>query len=549
MDSIFLLDEGDRSAFLRRMIQSVGSSYICLWSLYSPQPYNFLSFLDGIYHEISSQHPSSSSGSLARRLFNAYSQSENYVVTRIPGFAFMNNVPYMELKEHDFQRMASSKVQLDFYREAGIETLVFMSCPRGEIELGMRNEPPLGLEMEMKSLFAAIDFSQQEAVSTLGPQPAVDQNRPSSSSSSLLSLSFDSPDQYSPLMFNISTNSLVQEPRREAIIQEFYIENALKSVPFSAPSMPFSSSHQQAMENASKIQNFPTTIESTAYAAMTEAILAVLSSSSTSSPTQNIAPNLKTSPVRQNATPFQRYRKAIAPVAARKPKSNMFRRAVVFYRNLHLRRRQELAIQENRPTPAQLHHMINERKRREKFNESFQLLRSLLPVGSKKDKASVLSSTTDYLISLKSKVEELSKRNQTLEGQLLNRKEPIIQESAEGSSSSSSVQERVNVEMHRAPESTSEARILELRVTVRGECRMLDFVTGILEFLKQQKNLSLLSIDSKARMAESDSVHVLVLRLRIEGDEFDESNFQEAVRKVVDDLTNTLTNHPKRFYV
>ncbi|XP_073277002.1 putative transcription factor bHLH041 isoform X2 [Primulina huaijiensis] len=522
MDSIFLLDEGDRSAFLRRMIQSVGSSYICLWSLYSPQPYNFLSFLDGIYHEISSQHPTSSSGSLARRLFNAYSQSENYMATRIPGFAFMNNVPYMELKEHDFQRMASSKVQLDFYREAGIKTVVFMSCPRGEIELGLRNEPPLGLEMEMNSLFAAIDFSQQEA-STLGPQPAVDQNRPSSSSSSLLSLSFDSPDQYSPLMFNISTNSLVKEPQREAIIQEFHIENELKSVPFSATSMPFSSSHQQAMEDASQIQNFPITIES-AYAAMTEAILAVLSSSSTSSPTQNIAPNLKTSPVRQNATPFQR--------------------------NLHLRRRQELAIQENRPTPAQLHHMINERKRREKFNESFQLLRSLLPVGSKKDKASVLSSTTEYLISLKSKVEELSKRNQTLEGQFLNRKEPIIQESAEGPSSSSSVQERVNVEMHRAPESTSEARILELRVTVRGECRMLDFVTGILEFLKQQKNLiRLLSIDSKARMAESDSVHVLVLRLRIEGDEFDESYFQEAVRKVVDDLTNTLTNHPKRFYV
>ncbi|XP_073277001.1 putative transcription factor bHLH041 isoform X1 [Primulina huaijiensis] len=548
MDSIFLLDEGDRSAFLRRMIQSVGSSYICLWSLYSPQPYNFLSFLDGIYHEISSQHPTSSSGSLARRLFNAYSQSENYMATRIPGFAFMNNVPYMELKEHDFQRMASSKVQLDFYREAGIKTVVFMSCPRGEIELGLRNEPPLGLEMEMNSLFAAIDFSQQEA-STLGPQPAVDQNRPSSSSSSLLSLSFDSPDQYSPLMFNISTNSLVKEPQREAIIQEFHIENELKSVPFSATSMPFSSSHQQAMEDASQIQNFPITIES-AYAAMTEAILAVLSSSSTSSPTQNIAPNLKTSPVRQNATPFQRYQKAIAPVAARKPKSNMFRRAVVFYRNLHLRRRQELAIQENRPTPAQLHHMINERKRREKFNESFQLLRSLLPVGSKKDKASVLSSTTEYLISLKSKVEELSKRNQTLEGQFLNRKEPIIQESAEGPSSSSSVQERVNVEMHRAPESTSEARILELRVTVRGECRMLDFVTGILEFLKQQKNLiRLLSIDSKARMAESDSVHVLVLRLRIEGDEFDESYFQEAVRKVVDDLTNTLTNHPKRFYV
>lgn len=459
------------------------------------------------------------------------------VTRQIPGFAFTNNVPYMELKEHAFQIMASSKVQLDFYREAGIKTVVFMSCARGEIELGMREEPSLGLEMEINSIIASIDLSQQ-AASTLGPQPVVDQNRPSSSSSSLLSLSFDSqPDQYSPLMFNISTNSLVQEPQREAIIQESHIENAPPSVPFSAPSMPSSSSHEQAMQDASLIQNFPITIES-ADAAMTKAILAVLSSSSTSSPTQNIAPHLKISPVRQNAAPFQRYRMALAPVAARKRTSNMFRRAVVFYRNLHLRRRQELAIEENRPTHAQLHHMINERKRREKLNQSFQLLRSLLPAGSKKDKASVLSKTTEYISSLKSKVEELSKTNQTLEGRLLNRKEPMIQESAEGPLSSSSVQERVNVEMHRAPESTSESRILELRVTVRGECRMLDLVTRILEFLKQQRNLSLLSIDSNARMAESDSVHGLVLTLRIEGDEFDESNFQEAARRVVDDSTH-----------
>ncbi|XP_073132539.1 putative transcription factor bHLH041 [Henckelia pumila] len=548
MDSIFLLNDGERSAFLRRIIQSVaGSSYICLWSLYSPQlsAYNFLLFLDGIYHEtvISRQlQPSSSSGSPARRLFNAYSQSENYVVTgRIPGFAFTNNVPYLELKEHEFQTMASSKVQLDFYQEAGIKTIVFMSCALGEIELGMRNEPPIGLQMEMNNIFSAMNFSQQAAASTLAPQQATDQSRPSSSSSSLRSLSFDSPDQYSPLMYNISTTSLVQaEPQRsEAIVQESLTENVLKSV-------PFSSSHHQAMQDASQIQNFPITIES-AEAAMTKAILAVLSSSSTTSPTPNIiAPSLKISPVKQKATPFQRYQMALAPVAARNRKRNMFRRAVVFYRNLHLGRRQELAIQDNRPTPAQLHHMINERKRREKLNESFQLLRSLLPVGSKKDKASVLSSTTEYLSSLKSKVEELSKRNQILEGRVSNRKEPIIQESVEvpsssTSSSRSSVQERVNVEMHRVPESTSEARllILDLRVTVRGEWRMLDLVSGILEFLKQQRNLiSLLSVESNTRMAESDSVHGLILRLRIEGDEFDESTFQEAVRRVVDDSTN-----------
>ncbi|XP_073047103.1 putative transcription factor bHLH041 [Primulina eburnea] len=533
MDSIFLFDKGDRSSFLLRMIQSVGSCYICLWS-FPPQSYNLLSFLDGIYQEISSQQQSSSSRSLARRLFDAYSQSMNYMDTgRIPGFAFMNHVPYVELKEHDFQRMASSKAQLDFYQEAGIKTVVFMSCAQGEIELGMRNEPRLGLEI-MNNIFQIMDFSQQ-AASALGPQPAVDQNRPSSSSSSLRSLSFDSPERYSPLMFNIPTSSVVQELQREAIIQESHMETALNSVPFLAPSLPFSSSHQQVIQDASQIQNFP--ITTSADAAMTKAILAVLSSSSTSPPTQNIAPNFKVSPVSQNATPFQRYRMALAPVAARNRKSSMFRRAVVFYRSLHSKRSRELAIQENRPTPAQLHHMINERKRREKLNESFQLLRSLIPVGSKKDKASVLTSTTEYLSSLKSKVEELSERNQILEGRLLNRKEPIIQESLEGPSFSSSVQERVNVEMNRVPESTSEARILDLSVTVRGESRMLDLVSAILEFLKQQMNLTLMSIESNARMAESDSVHALVLRLRIEGDEFDESNFQEAVRRVVDDST------------
>ncbi|KZV21610.1 hypothetical protein F511_17635 [Dorcoceras hygrometricum] len=541
MDSIFLLDEGDRSAFLRHMIQSVGCCYICLWS-FPPQSYNLLSFLDGIYHEISSQQPSSSSGSsLARRLFHEYSQSLSYVNTgRIPGFAFTNNVPYMELKEHDLQRMASSKVQLDFYQEAEIKTVVFMSCARGEIELGMCNEPQLDLRMEMNSIFPAIDFWQQ-ATSTLGPQPAViDPNRPSSSSSSLRSLSLDSSDQYSPLIFNIPAGSLVQEPQREAIIQQSQVENALESVPFSAPSMPVSVSPQQAVQDLSQLQNFPITIE-IADSAMTKAILAVLSSSSTSSSTQNIAPNLTISPASQNATPFQRYRMALAPgVAARNRKSGMFRKALVFYRHLHLRRRQDLAIQENSPTPAQLHHMINERKRREKLNESFQLLRSLLPLGSKKDKASVLSSTTEYLSLLKSQVEELSKRNQILEGRLWNKKEPTIQESVEGpSSSSSSVQRRVNVEMNRVLESTSEARIMDLRVTVRGECNLLDLISGILEFLKQQTNVSLLSIESNPTMGESDSVHGLVLRLKIEGDElFDESTFQEVVRRVVDDSTH-----------
>lgn len=46
--------------------------------------------------------------------------------------------------------------------------------------------------------------------------------------------------------------------------------------------------------------------------------------------------------------------------------------------------RMEAQVQEQyRPTSNQLHHMISERKRREKLNEYFHALRLLLPPGSK----------------------------------------------------------------------------------------------------------------------------------------------------------------------
>ncbi|KAK6147699.1 hypothetical protein DH2020_018611 [Rehmannia glutinosa] len=326
--------------------------------------------LDGFYRELGNQQPSSSSGSLATRLFNVYKESVNYVDTgRIPGFAFKNNLPYMELKLHDLQRMASNEVQLQFY-----QTVVFMGCATGEIELGMSNDP----------------------------QQIADQNLP-------------------PIISHI------------------------------------------------------------------------------------------------NPTAFRRYRKDLArPVGADiRRKQNMFKKSVLFYRNLNMRRRSEFQVQGNRPSTTQLHHMISERRRREKLNESFQVLRSLLPSGSKKDKASVLSSTTEYLSSLKSQVAELSKRNQMLESKLNSvRRSEGSEDQIVGSNSS--VDQGVNVEIAQVSSSTSEARFLDLRVTVRGENSMLDLIIRIMEFLKQQRNVSLLSVESNTRMLESNPVHGIVMRLKIE---------------------------------
>ncbi|KAK6151960.1 hypothetical protein DH2020_014595 [Rehmannia glutinosa] len=469
-----------------------------------------LLFFDGLYQEAeSSQQPS-----IARTLFNAYRESVHYVDHgRVPGFAFKNNIPYMEMKLDGPQRMGS-EVQIQFYQEAGIKTVVFMGCTIGEIELGMSSEAQVNLEMEMKNWFP-VDFSRQTAPREL--QAAQTTNQNTSSSSSLRSLSIGNVE-YSPSIFNIPN---------EALLPETLI---IKSVPLSAaPIISINSPHDQAKHALSQIRNvqFPTIENEDSI--MTKAILDVLTSpASTSSSQMSTAQN--------SPTAFRSYHAAFGPrVATRNQKHNMFKRAVLFFRNLNMRRRRELHIRENRPNTAmQLHHVISERRRRQKLNESFQVLRSFLPPGSKKDKASVLSNTTEYLSSLKSQLKEVRKRNQTLETQLSTNRIEV------GLISSSRIDQRVNVEISQVlSASTSESRLLDLRVNLRsGECSLLDLVFRVLGFLKQQRNISLLSVQSNTRMQVESNVpvHGLVLRLKIEGDEFDESGFQEAVRRVVDDL-------------
>lgn len=240
--------------------------------------------------------------------------------------------------------------------------------------------------MQMKNLFP-IDFSRP-AISPADPnQP------PSSSSSSLRSLSVDSPE-YSPLLFNIPTASYVNlEPSKEALIitnDNTLLEETLRISSSSSPLMMSttrSSPHEQAIQALSQIRSvqFPT-IE-TENAAMTNAILAVLSSPSTSSTNNSqqssSAAHINLPNLTRNVTAFRRYREGLAPVANISRKNNMFERSLSFFRNLNMRRRHEFQLQGNRPTTTQLHHMISERRRREKLNESFHILRSLLPPGTK----------------------------------------------------------------------------------------------------------------------------------------------------------------------
>ncbi|KAF5945911.1 hypothetical protein HYC85_016139 [Camellia sinensis] len=487
--------------------------------------------MDGFHNEENKQ-PSSSSGSVARRLFDEYRQRIfNFQNGRVPGRVFKNGLHFMELKELELQGLASVDVQLQFYREARIKTAIFMGCTTGEIELGMSNDPQVNELGNGDEELLPRRFLPPSAAAHRASSPSNRSKPPFIISSSLRSLSTDSPEP-SPFLFNIASTSYLPEPPMES-----NIEQALR--PISTSSISPLEHTTQAFRHILNPQ-FPSQQESNEASAMAKALLTVISSSASPSSSssshqrlpQTVPPNY---PLSQKTGAFKSYRSSLGastPLTARARRQNLQKRAISFFRTLSLMKIQE-RVQGTRPTSTQLHHMISERKRREKLNDSFQALRSLLPPGTKKDKASVLAGTTEYLTSLKAQVAELTKRTQSLEAQILPPREANEEVSVPSSSSSN---QRLDVLITNVAELTSESRIIDLQVIVRRDCNMLDLVIRTMEFLKQVKNVNLISVEADTRVVETNLINRVVLRLRIEGGDWDESSFQEAVRRVVADL-------------
>ncbi|KAI9192759.1 hypothetical protein LWI28_027447 [Acer negundo] len=519
MDTTILVDEVTRANFLRSVMNSFGCTYICIWSYL--QPPNCLLFWDGLYNEENNQ---------AQGLFHEYCQSLFPVSdynSCVPGLAFKNSQEYIELNESDLHRLASNETQRRFYQEARIKTAVFMACKSGEIEIGLSHSTQINMEMEIRNLFPVQDSARDQLSLPL----PTDMNIPSSSSSSLRSLSMDSPES-SSLIFNI--------PRTTHQLPET-LKEIPSILPPIVPTTTIPSPPQQARQAFAQIRNLQLPTPENEDAVIARAILAVLTASSPSSSTSSSHQQSK-----PKASAFKNYNLGLSPSTSQmKPSSStslrgslsMPKRAISYYKRLNNTRREHTLS--SRPTSTQLHHMMSERKRREKLNESFQALRSLLPPGTKKDKGSLLVSTRDHLSSLKAQIAELTERNKKLEEQLLPSASASASREAAAAVEAVSVNQRVDISVTSVPESTSEDRIIDLGLTVTAESApMLDLAIRILEFLKKfQNNFSLISMEANTRISESASFNHLTFRLRIiQGSEWDESAFQEAVRRVVADL-------------
>lgn len=241
------------------------------------------------------------------------------------------------------------------------------------------------------------------------------QNPLSSSSSSLRSLStMDSPE-YSSLLFNtIQTSTSTPTTSLNIPADQIFTTANFSSLlqPILSPTTNIfsststsSSPHQQSMQAFSRIRgNIQLPAPEIEDAEITRAILAVLTSPSPSITShQLVPPALNNDPAPSSShhhgllnpkpsSAFKNYSSSpLAPRTQTKGAANlvvrkqtMVKRSISFLRSLNLLRISDQGMQTaTRPTTSQLHHMISERKRREKLNESFHSLKSLLPPGTK----------------------------------------------------------------------------------------------------------------------------------------------------------------------
>ncbi|KAJ8640970.1 hypothetical protein MRB53_017664 [Persea americana] len=338
----------------------------------------------------------------------------------------------------------------------------------------------------------------------LGEPHLPHQSRTSSSSSSFRSLSIESPE-YPSLLLNMVGSS----PSR--------VPNPIQEAP----------THQQhTIQAQNQLRSFEEV-------AMTRAMLAVISSPASSSSSSYDHSQIPTSQRQPGTrrTAFKAYGSAPGPLFRRRNGlcgQSKIKRLFAFLRMVGTQMQEQV-----RPTGNQLHHMISERRRREKLNESFRALKGLLPPGSKTDKASVLSNTREYLHVLKAQVLDLQKKNQALKTSLLPEKEDSKDVySGDGETSGRAVVEVVGVS-----ESSSGDRRIEVRVIAREEeCDMIDLLIGLLEYLRQMQDVSLEFVDADTQLHQISPVNQAILTLKIKRSEWNQESFKEAVTKAVCDV-------------
>lgn len=182
---------------------------------------------------------------------------------------------------------------------------------------------------------------------------------------------------------------------------------------------------------------------------------------------------------------------------------------------------------------SQVYHMISERKRREKLNDSFHTLRSLLPPCSNKDKTTVLTNAASYLKALEAQVSELEEKNAKLERHVPR------DDGGGGTAATAAAVAHRRARVHVARAAPGEPQV-SVTVMVMVECDIVDLVLRVLESLRWMGGVvSVLSVDADTYSPQAMLKALANIKLHIvDCDCWNEALFHEAMTKAVHDATS-----------
>lgn len=260
---------------------------------------------------------------------------------------------------------------------------------------------------------------------------------------------------------------------------------------------------------------------------ITRAISAIFSSDSSSA----IASTSDLSQVQNNGSlitrqsGFKRYDSTIPPTF--EPKRTSCGQKMIKDSISYLKEINSMKDKEEEANGHQLLHIRSERKRREKLNGSFYELRLLLPPSSKKDKASVLCKTKDYLKTLEAQIFKLEQKNQMLEKMNILPTDNKPKQDIQGSIYR-------DIQIIDSFEPVIGIRRINLKITVSHECDLLELVLHALEYLKEIRVISLVAIDANTDLQHMVLFSWVTLKFDIKASDWDEISFKKGMQRAVD---------------
>ncbi|KAG8044941.1 hypothetical protein GUJ93_ZPchr0008g12730 [Zizania palustris] len=188
---------------------------------------------------------------------------------------------------------------------------------------------------------------------------------------------------------------------------------------------------------------------------------------------------------------------------------------------------------------SQLYHMMSERKRREKLNDSFHTLRLLLPPCSKKDRTTVLVNAAKYVKTLETDISELEEKNGKLEKHIDGGRSDSDAMRARRAQQRAKVQISKQAAAAASQHEEQQQQLVNLTVTVMVmvECDVVELVLHILECLKWMKEVNVLSVDADTYSPQVLLKAIASIKLQIMGGDWNEASFHEAMTKAANDAT------------